>query len=316
MQTFVNASGIAVVPLLFFSVASVRADGLPFRYSPDELAILNSHPERGVAIKDGRPCRQPIADACIIGADTKPTFAILGDSHAETLTGPLDDALKEISAAAFVYTIAACPFILNVTDRAGSYKCDAKTNAVMDAIRAHGIRRVIVNDRSTTYLLGATFNNGEGGIEPGDPSPVEPINFRGSEQERVEAVKTALRSTIKQLIMEGIQIYYLLPIPEVGWHAPRTIFKKIARRDAVPLTTSLERYLERNAALFEITGEFSTTSNFTAIYPHEVLCDASRCHTQRGTSILYTDTDHLSAPGAAIIVRHLMKYVAVARNPG
>lgn len=82
--------------LLAFSAVSIAGLGLPFRYTTEQLAILKADPARGIAVRDGRSCRRPIADACTIGDSThKLTFAVLGDSHAEALTNAISTQLAK-----------------------------------------------------------------------------------------------------------------------------------------------------------------------------------------------------------------------------
>jgi hypothetical protein len=150
----------------------------------------------------------------------------------------------------------------------------------------------------------------EGGIEPGMPFPVEPVGFDGREGERIAAVTEELRNTIRLLIRNGIRVYYVLPVPEVGWHVPRTLVKLIAQ-GRLPLTTSLSAYLKRNEVVFEIAKEFDDKKLFVPIFPHRIFCSIAtgRCGTHETGQIFYTDTDHLSRQGAeklvAVIAREI-----------
>ena len=293
----VTLSAAALIPF--------ATGGLPARYTSDQLPLLNLNPERGAISIGGRPCtRRNIADACVIG-DTAvaPSFAVLGDSHAETLTGPLDTLFKSQSVSGYVYTDAGCPFIANVVERDAASHCDQFTNEALTALQRHHISRVIVNDRSTAYIMGSRFDNTEGGVEPGTPFPVEPVGFTGNENQRVEAVAALWQATMRRLIEAGTTIYYVLPVPEVGWHVPRTLIKRIAQH-RLPLTTSLSVYLERNQIVLKMARELSTDGRFVPIFPHEVFCNGTtdRCLTHENGEIFYTDTDHLSREGAERLV--------------
>ena len=207
-------------------------------YSAEQAAMLDAHPERGVAFVDGRSCRRPIAEACVIGAKVTPTFAIVGDSHADTLTASLADMLAKRNIAAFIYTNPGCPFIVGVIQVGSSERCDHMTDHVLDALLQHRIKNIIINDRSTAYIAGTRFDNLEGGLEPGAAFPFAPLNFSGSDSARQKAVLGAMRTTLRRLLDEGITIYHVLPIPEVGWHVPRTL-AKLSARHSLPITTSL-----------------------------------------------------------------------------
>jgi peptidoglycan/LPS O-acetylase OafA/YrhL len=296
----------AALALTLASVVVIQSTGLPSRYSPEQIAILQAKPERGVAIIDGKPCRRPIAEACVIGAQVRPNFAVVGDSHADTLTTSIGDMLRDRGLSAFVFTNAGCPFIAGVIEVGGTERCDKLTDGVLSAIKQRGIKSLILNDRSTAYIVGTRFDNGEGGIEPGASFPFAPIGFSGSDRERQQATLSALRATLLELLQQDVTIYHVLPIPEVGWHVPRTL-SKLAAKHFTPITTSLQRYLDRNAAVLHLAMELSGNPLYRPVYPHQVLCNTQRCLTAMDGKILYTDTDHLSAEGAAIVVPEIQK---------
>jgi hypothetical protein len=294
----------------------IATGGLPARFTSDQLALLDLNPERGAISIGGRPCtRRTIADACVIG-DTAvaPEFAMLGDSHAETLTGALDAYFKSKSVSAYVYTNAGCPFIANVVERDSASHCDQFTDEALSALQRHHISRVIVNDRSTAYIVGSRFDNTEGGVEPGAPFPAEPVGFAGSESQRIEAVAALWDATMRRLIETGTTVYYVLPVPEVGWHAPRTLVKRIAQH-RLPLTTSLSVYLERHRIVLDMAQQLSTDGRFVPIYPHEIFCSkiSGRCATHEDGELFYTDTDHLSREGAQRLVAVIARKIDGSR---
>lgn len=307
----------ATLALVAAAALSIATGGLPERYTAEQQALLQLNPERGMAFVDGRSCtRRSVADACIIGqAGVRPSFAVLGDSHAETLTGPLDEFFKRRSLSAYVYTDAGCPFIANVIEKASASNCNEYVGEALAALSEHHISSVIVNDRTTPYILGTRFDNKEGGLEPGLPFPVEPVGFEGREDDRIAAVAEELRNTIRQLIANDITVYYVLPVPEVGWHVPRTLAMVIAQH-RLPLTTSLSVYLKRNEIVLGIANEFASSKRFVPIFPHNVFCNSTtgRCATHEAGEVFYTDTDHLSRQGADRLVVAIEREID-ARQP-
>lgn len=304
---FLVAAGAFTMLLVGTAIPSVLTNGWPQRYTIEQLALLAADPARGVAVVDGRNCRRTsVEDACVIGLeDTKPTFAVLGDSHAEALSASLGDLFKTMSVSAYLYTYPACPFIADVGELGTASPCPQYENDVIRALREHRIASVIINDRNTAYIVGTRFNNGEGGVEPGAAFPFAPIGFKGGDPERVASMARALQTTLLRLLEMGIKVYYVLPIPEAGWHVPRTIVKLTARH-MLPLTTSLPRYFERNKIVLDIARDLSIDhKDFVPIYPHKTFCDeTARCYTHDST-IFYTDTDHLSREGAKLLVKRI-----------
>ena len=175
-----------------------------------------------MAFVDGRSCtRRSVADACIIGKPgVRPSFAVLGDSHAETLTGPLGEFFKSRSLSAYVYTDAGCPFIANVIEKGSASRCNEYVEEALTALSEHHISSVIVNDRTTPYILGTRFDNKEGGLEPGLPFPVEPVGFEGREDDRIAAVTEELRNTIRRLIANDVTVCYVLPCRKLDGTSP------------------------------------------------------------------------------------------------
>lgn len=294
----------SIAVLLISAALSESTKGFPQRFAADQLSLLAVKPQRGTASVNGRDCRrQSIEDACIIGRpQVDPTFAVIGDSHAETLTGPLGEKFNDMWLAAYVYTYPACPFIAGVEPVSKKAPCAEFEEQVIETIRTKRITSVIVSDRSTAYISGTGFNNGEGGIEPAGITAVRPAGFTGSDVDRMNGAAAALRRTLLRLLEMGITVYYVLPIPEVGWHVPRTLVKLIAQNN-LPLTTSLRTYLQRNRIVFEVVQDLEGRQGFVPIYPHRLLCnsDTGRCYTHTTDSIYYTDTDHLSRDGAEML---------------
>jgi peptidoglycan/LPS O-acetylase OafA/YrhL len=311
-KQFTFSAAAAALVLAAAATLSIITGGFPGRYTAEQRALLELNPERGMAFVDGRTCtRRTVADACVIGKPgVVPSFAVLGDSHAETLTGPLGEFFKGESVSAYVYTDAGCPFIANVIEKGSASRCNEYIENAFDALREHHISSVVINDRSTAYILGTRFDNKEGGLEPGLPFPVEPVGFKGQEGDRISAVAEELRNTIRRLIANDITVYYVLPVPEVGWNVPRTLVKLIAQH-RLPLTTSLAVYLKRNEIVFGIAREFSNDKRFVAIFPHDVFCSnmTGRCATHEAGEVFYTDTDHLSRQGAEKLVAVIARQI-------
>jgi peptidoglycan/LPS O-acetylase OafA/YrhL len=315
LKSFMPITTGAVCTVL--ACVAVASSGAPWCYNAQAIAILNASPERGVAYRDGRSCRRPINDACIIGnPDVQPSFAVLGDSHAETLTDPLSDLLRDRGVSAFVFTNAGCPYLLGVHEVSGTEHCAEKTEADTQALFDRNIKNVIINDRLAAYIYGA-FDNGEGGAEPYKIDAVVPSGFKPNDPARLPVIKAALLDTLKRLLDAGITVYYILPVPEVGWHVPRTVVKTIVRGEPPP-TTKLDAYLVRHRLMIDIAAELNSNPRFVSLFPHELLCSSGRCDTVRAGEILYTDYDHLSREGANIITHALaakLKFPLAEKEP-
>nr|WP_295885355.1 acyltransferase family protein [uncultured Devosia sp.] len=292
--------------LLTACLAIIAFQGLPQRYSDEQRLLLAAEAERGTLVLAGQDCLNRSVDKpCHIGAPGKPaTWAVLGDSHAETLADALSTLLAANDVAAELLTYPGCPFVLGVEPVFGSDACAAFADSVLAKLRADQIETVIIQDRGTAYFAGTRFDNGEGGVEPGDPFPMRPVGGGAlDEATRIASVNALWSKTMTTLLDSGIQVIYIAPVPEVGWHVPRTA-ARLAARGGAPLTTSRERYLDRHRDLLAMVQNLQGHPGFVAIFPETVFCDAGdgRCQTQRDGRLLYTDTDHLSRVGGQLLV--------------
>lgn len=304
-------AGTAVLIAVFGSM--LLSEGMPWRYTSEQRAMLAVSAERGTLSLKGQACQTASLErVCRIGAqDVAPSWALLGDSHAETLSDALSRFLEARGLSAEVLTYPGCPFVLGVEPVGSKEACLTFTAEVLERIKSEGFDAVVINDRVTAYMLGSRFDNGEGGIEPGEPFPVRVAGQADvSEASRAAGVKAALKSTIQTLIDHGLSVIYVAPVPEVGWHVPHAVVKLTAN-GGLPLTTSLDVYLQRHAQTLDVLRSFEGNPAFRAVYPQEIFCSKAngRCLTHTTDRLLYTDTDHLSREGAALLVEHVAKKV-------
>lgn len=284
---------LTLVPLWY-----VLSNGLQWRFSEQELALVYDVPHRGWIDENGSSCSsRPVADACVIGKKgVKPSWALIGDSHAETLMASVDQELAARRVSGFVFTLPGCPFIDGSRRQDTGKECGTFVEEVFARLVVEGISHVIIQDRANAYLVGTPFNNEEGGIEPGGSIAVEVGgNMNGNREETVAA---ALQETLARLLSSGIEVFYLMAPPEVGWNAPKKSLEAL-RSGQPPVTTSLDLYARRNSPLRNVLSKIGS-SEFTVVESSRPFCDSTskRCIVNDEHGMLYTDTDHLSSLGA------------------
>lgn len=297
---------LASSALIIVCLGIVAFRGLPQRYNEEQQLLLHAAAERGTTVLANQDCQnRSIEKPCLIGATGGPvTWAVLGDSHAETLADALSALLSDNGIAAQFLTYPGCPFVIGVEPVFGTDECADFAADVLAKLRAEQVKTVIIHDRGTAYFVGTRFDNGEGGVEPGEPFAMQPAGMPGlDDATRIARVNALWDKTITTLLENDIAVIYVAPVPEVGWHVPR-IAARLAARGGVPLTTSRARYLERHHDLLAMVREHESQGGFIAIYPEAVFCDAGdgRCQTQQNGQLLYTDTDHLSRAGGKKLV--------------
>ncbi len=230
---FLGAIGAALSVILAGNIVVLVTNGLPQRLSEFQRELLSVTAQRGTLVLKDQDCKTASFERlCIIGDRTqKPTWALLGDSHAETLADSLSLLLDSRHVAAEVVTFPGCPFILGVEPADESAGCAAFTERALDELKKKHVSDVVISDRSTAYIIGTRFDNREGGVERGNPFPVRVVGSQQAGQERIDAVVAKFETTIDTLLKSGIRVHYIAPVPEAGWHVPRTI-AKLAGRDS------------------------------------------------------------------------------------
>jgi peptidoglycan/LPS O-acetylase OafA/YrhL len=251
------------------------------------------------------------ADACVYGA-AKASIAIMGDSHAEALTGELGKALSGRGQGLRTFAFTACiPFRgLQKIDYSGVAKqsnCEAHNAAVFDYLKLNPeIATVVIASRWAFYFEGSRFDNGEGGREKG-------FGFANSLQ-RQDAVAQVIKSEIKALLALGKKVILVYPVPETGWNVPDVLAREVAYgvvRDG-PLSTSLGVFNARTSGAFKALDAVGALPGLQRIYPSKLLCDSyqrGRCVAEFDGLPLYFDDDHLDSAGAKIIADEIVKHL-------
>jgi len=260
---------------------------------------------RGNAIYNGSKCTgKGLEHTCIVGnLSKKPTYALLGDSHALTLSGPFGEVLESMDVSGHVITLNGCPFIHNVGRVSYNKPCAQHVLDVFKKIESDGIRNVVILDRRSAYILGTPFDNEEGGKDDTEPS-LYIVEDKQKNKASIESILKLQESTIQQLLDLNVKVYFIFPIPGVGVHVRRELIR-VGGLENYNLTTSLDVYLKRNEILFKATKIFRSNNNYTEIYPHETFCNSQskRCLTNRDEEVYYTDFDHLSVQGGRLLMR-------------
>lgn len=314
---------IITAGIVAFAVACIVTRGFAFRKSDEvwralayeRLNPVDLHKINGVRCMNREP-----ADACRIGLqESVADVDLVGDSHAATLGGVLSENLTLIGRGGFEYTRSRCPYVPGFTRQ--DYlreRCAAFVSDVRQRILAPSTEVVILAGRYTLQLTGTGFDNGEGGVEriedagyvADDHSAANNIQVDG-----LNGLQAGYRNAVAELLDAGKRVVLIYPIPEAGWHVPRELAERRTNGDFVPLTTSYERYKERNAGVFAAFDAIPATPNLVRVYPDKVLCNTrtpGRCETHDGDVLYYVDDDHMSRDGARLVVAEAMRAAETA----
>ena len=180
--------------------------------------------------------------------------------------------------------------------------------------------------RYPLYLSGEYFHNQEGAYEEYGGGILADF-YKGSQIDDINN-KLKLKQTLKrqintsfEKILKNNYLILVYPVPEVGFHVPKEIFKKYTynkndflkklNKDKYILTTSYEVYLERNKEVFELFDGIQN-KNLYRFYPHKIFCNdklKNRCITHDNDNVYYKDYNHLSYYGASIFVENIIQEI-------
>lgn len=308
--------------VLAFGAAGLGTRGFPERMPAAAMDVLMSA-DVGARRRDG--CHFSAADlptpgtACIIGDERALVGALLGDSHAAALSGPLSRALHRRGLGMLSLSYSSCPpapGLYRVEDRAS--RCDEFNDLVTaEVLSDPGIRYVVLAARWTLYIEKRRFDDGEGGAEPGGPVSVDEVRdgrkLRNREAQRRSLVKARYADAIRRYMAAGKTVVLVYPVPEAGHDVPAYLARTTMLGTGVgqmELTTSWPRFVERNKQAIELFDSLDGGENLRRVRPADVLCNTripGRCLTHEGTRVYYTDTHHLSDLGASMVIEPIME---------
>ncbi|MEM6641090.1 MAG: acyltransferase family protein [Pseudomonadota bacterium] len=304
------ASTVLLVGLTGVGVAGHLSAGFPKRMGPEIARIADFAEEHKVLRDDGgcnRARRQTDLAGCVRGADTPPTVALIGDSHASTLVHEMGLALAARGVSFIQYTKNGCPLSLRLksTELRG---CPAYINAVLDDIKARDVDTVVVAARWLLPLHEGDYSNGNGGVEDreGVDYTVEGLPYTANAARRHDAILESYIEGLRTLVGGQRRIVIIGAIPEQGWDVP-TLFAKLKwfyddTRALPPL--SYARFAQRNARLDRRFRALARDDRVAYIEPAAALCAPAEdaCYPVRDNQLLYYDDDHLSNAGARLVV--------------
>ncbi|HKP22620.1 MAG TPA: acyltransferase family protein [Dongiaceae bacterium] len=263
------ASVTAAVAAL--AVAGIASNGWAGRF-PDQVARLEGYADAYSARRE--ECHRdegnifPMEETCIYGADTPPTFAIWGDSHAIELSYAIGEVAGRHHRSVLQFTYSSCPPALGF-EIGPRPNCRSYNDGVAAFLtKEHGI--------STVFLVAAYV----------------------AHDKHTELFEDGIRKTVALLLAAGKRIVLVYPIPTADASIPRTLARYAAAGVSLDKFSIDKRaYFERNAYAFKLLDSFSGAS-IVRVYPHERLCRGEVCIVQAGGTPLYYDKQHLSIPGA------------------
>jgi peptidoglycan/LPS O-acetylase OafA/YrhL len=194
-------------------------------------------------------------------------LVVWGDSHAQAMAPVIDDLCRKYSVHGALTADPSVPPLLFANDG----KNEGLSSAVVHLINQQHIKIVIIVVRWTRYDLTPQFKKG-----------------------LIFAVQTVLRS--------GARVYILKDVPHPGFDVPRLVASQAMHGvDLSWLGTSPSEYSDLNKPMDE-TFKQLTKMGATVLDPTPYFINSRGLYgVIKDDQILYTDDDHISVEGAALL---------------
>lgn len=257
------------------------------------VARLQSRPEAAVvsAVGDARPTRQKIRNlgsvvcldehetspmrrgqSCVEGSPGGRLVALVGDSHAYSVSEGVVAAARRAGASAYTWSRSGCPFLVASSP---NRLCNGNRDLVIEDLRAMRPDVVVVANAINHYLEGLR-----------------------SEREIPRGLRTRLATvaertveTVDFLVGEGFPVVLMLEVPnveEADGLVPLADYKVRA--------TYVAAVRDRLMRLPGVTAD-----RVRIVEPAEVLCPVARCGWSVDGLVRHVDGQHLNADGALLV---------------
>jgi len=305
--------------------AFFAANGVPGRFPPPLDAIAKAERiEEAAIFQNGKGCLNYVVEKgpCRFRGVNPDGYDLIiaGDSHARTLSNALIDRLPGATDLASLTLLnrGGCLML------PGLVRVDAMQPGCPDSYNAARMRYLIAQPRAIAVLMmrlpvvveRSRFDNGGGGIEPGEPPHISRATGPYGKAVGDAAVQAALAAMVRRLIDNGVKVVLVYPVPEMGWNIPRKLLE-IARTQPpgawqLPMQASvpLPLFHDRSRRTYALLDSLGEDPDLARVYPEQALCRGERCLSHDGGAIFYRDDNHLTRQGAAGVVEEIYRTIA------
>ena len=228
--------------------------------------------------------------ACLVGeSSVTPSYALLGNSHAQMYAPALNHYLRESKGAGLLIPLNSCLPTINV-------------NLSIDCLEKAGANyQAVVNDKNIkTVIIGLTWYS------------TDLIDIHGNRfiDGDLSARKNDLLSIIKGLEEAGKEVYLIGPIAIPNFDFASITSRKLKfNEEDIVLSSSRQAF---NNAYEGVNLFFSEKMKNKYIAPYEIFCDYDKCYFSDNTGSYFADSNHLSSYGVSKLYPLFMKTLGVS----
>jgi hypothetical protein len=317
------------VSLLFFAIGNYgqRTDGFPNRYEQYEKVLsqqFTPHLLRN-ACDEGWDGNGRERDFCILGATepgTKPTIAVFGDSHSNTMN-PVFDYLGKKHGRSYVQLgLGGCPPLIGVDVLKGNHDigvCRDLFTRQYEYVKENGIKKVFLISNWVLYTMGGYDKDVKGYyLAANDETDMTRENSR-------QVFKKAIRNTISAYEELGVDVIVPFQIPQQEVD-PRKLYVRVYQfgeegTEAGGLrvresSVSFEKHSRLQSFYRGVLEVLFVAGRITLINLDSLYCDNEKCLAGDSSQSYYRDYDHPNERGALLAASILEGVFADVKQGG
>ncbi len=213
-------------------------------------------------------------------------FLLLGDSHAYAASPAFNVVAQAKGMQGVVANLSGCPPIFGVSSYDGAKNiCVEKFDERIKAlIAAGGFEKVFLVSCWAAYTEGDPNNQPNHFI-----SDVQTLSLDAASSKRV--IENHLQETITYMQARGIDVVLIQGVP---------LLPKVVQDLPVDFTQPLADVQRKNQFMHDYAKQHPS---LVTIDPMDVFCDDQVCRTRDEGNVLYGDDNHISAAGAALLIK-------------
>ncbi len=288
--------------VLVVGASGYLTDGFSSRY-PEQIARMETA-EMGIV--DGCDAKDTI-EPCVLGnANMRPSIAILGDSHAEALSSQLSNDLAAAGASALLYYGSFCAPLIDVgTSRPDRNPRCRKfmTDTIERIAQDPSISAVVLIAEWTYYTTGRRWEN------PDLTLYADLRTTKTSVAENAAVVERGLGRTLAALKSAHKKIVVVETVPEYEARVGKFLVKNYRMTGFLDMgdkTVDSRRYAERNSGIAAIFTSLQVDPDVEVVDTFRIFCPDGRCRAFEGDRSFYSDSNHLSKAGSAVLAPRIV----------
>jgi peptidoglycan/LPS O-acetylase OafA/YrhL len=300
--------GLLSLLLLILGATVYAGHGFPHRYPlASRFEAEATQPDPTLCLESGALPRK-LSGNCRPNPTTRPTLAILGDSHASALARYLRPAGRANEWNVIEYTRTRCPQLGNVA-RYNPREIDEAHECLSYNHKA--LELVLADSNITTVLLGGFWSAPFGGINSPDRYVVGNNNPADvSTEASWENFKAGLEEVTRELRAHGKTVVLTTDVPRYDFDPlVREVSRSIPLRRRLmmlfggegPESFEMGQVLEaRDVRANAIVRSVAESERVGFIDLTAPLCAQGRCRYAQDGQLFYMDSNHLSIEGSKL----------------